>query len=174
MSDSIPDGLQPAAEPTGAERDAIDAALNFLSYRQRTREEVRRKLSERGFEPGVVEVALERLKSVGLIDDAAFVGAYVRDRIAHRPMGIRRMVQELYRKGVPREVALPLIEEVLADEGTDERELASRIVRRKHRSLARRPGDPRQLMRRVKEHLLRRGFGQRTASEAVDEHLDSA
>lgn len=168
------DGFQPAPEPTDVERRAIDAGLNFLSYRQRTREEVRRKLSERGFPGDVVEATLDRLQSVGLIDDAAFVGAYVRDRIAHRPMGVRRMVHDLYRRGVPRDVALPLIEEVLAEEETDERELAVRIVWRKHRALSRRVGDPDRLRRRVREQLLRRGFGRRVASEVVDELLDSA
>lgn len=174
MSDAVLDGSRPTPEPTGAERRALDAGLNFLSYRQRTREEVRRKLSERGFSIDVVEATLERLQSVGLIDDAAFVGAYVRDRIAHRPMGVRRMVQDLYRKGVPRDVALPLIEEVMEEEGTDERELAIRIVRRKRRTLSNRAGDPDLLRRRVREHLLRRGFGRRLASEVVDELLESA
>ncbi|MGD2216739.1 MAG: regulatory protein RecX, partial [Gemmatimonadales bacterium] len=124
-----------------AARRAIDAALNFLSYRQRTGREVRRKLVERGFSPEVIEAALARLAAVRLVDDEAFVAAYVRDRIAHRPMGVRRMIQELYLKGIAREVALPVIEETLREEETDERTLAERVVAKKRRTLKSRPQD---------------------------------
>ncbi|MGD2154549.1 MAG: regulatory protein RecX, partial [Gemmatimonadales bacterium] len=124
-----------------AARRAIDAALNFLSYRQRTGQEVRRKLLERGFSTEVIEAALARLAAVRLVDDEAFVAAYVRDRIAHRPMGVRRMIQELYLKGIAREVALPVIEETLREEETDERTLAERVVAKKRRTLKSRPQD---------------------------------
>lgn len=151
-----------------AERRAIDAALNFLSYRQRTGQEVRRRLSERGFSERTVEAAMRRLTGVGLVDDEAYVAAYVRDRIAHRPMGVRRMVQELYLKGVSREAALPVIEEVFRDEDTDERALAERVVERKRRTLTR-GGDKAVTRRRLREHLIRRGFGGHIVRDVVDE-----
>jgi SOS response regulatory protein OraA/RecX len=130
-----------------AARRAIDAALNFLSYRQRTGREVHRKLAER---------------------DEAFVAAYVRDRIAHRPMGVRRMIQELYLKGIAREVALPVIEETLREEETDERTLAERVVAKKRRTLKSKTRDEAVLRRRLRDHLIRRGFETRVAKDAVD------
>ena len=152
-----------------AARRAIDAALNFLSYRQRTGQEVRRKLVERGFSPQVVEAALARLAAVRLVDDEAFVAAYVRDRIAHRPMGVRRMIQELYLKGIAREVALPVIEETLREEETDERTLAERVVAKKRRTLTSKARDEAVLRRRLRDHLIRRGFDTRVAKDAVDD-----
>ncbi|UCC82104.1 MAG: regulatory protein RecX [Gemmatimonadota bacterium] len=151
-----------------AARRAIDAALNFLSYRQRTGREVRRKLVERGFSADVIEAALARLAAVHLVDDEAFVGAYVRDRIAHRPMGVRRMIQELYQKGITREVALPVIQEVLREEETDERALAERVVEKKRHTLKSRTQDERVLRRRLRDHLIRRGFETRVANDVVD------
>jgi len=97
------------------ERRAIDAALNFLSYRQRTGQEVERKLASRGFSEQTIGSAMRRLGAVGLVDDEAFVGAFARDRIAHRPMGMRRMVRELYMKGIAREVSEPVILEIFQD-----------------------------------------------------------
>lgn len=152
------------------ERRAIDAALNFLSYRQRTGLEVRRKLESRGFGEATIEAALGRLSAVGLVDDAAFVGAYVRDRIAHRPMGVRRMAQELYVKGIPREVALPVIERILEEEDTDERSLAERVVSKKG-VVAGERGDMALARRRVRDQLLRRGFNPRVARDVVDDLL---
>ncbi len=151
-----------------AARRAIDAALNFLSYRQRTGREVRRKLVERGFSSDVIEAALARLAAVRLVDDEAFVSAYVRDRIAHRPMGVRRMIQELYQKGITREVALPVIQKVLREEETDERELAERVVAKKRRTLKSRAQDESVLRRRLRDHLIRRGFETRIANDVVD------
>jgi regulatory protein len=151
-----------------AERRAIDAALNFLSYRQRTGLEVRRKLTSRGFGEATVEAALRRLGAVGLIDDEAFIGAYVRDRIAHRPMGIRRMVRELYVKGIPRDVAVPVIERMLDEEDTDERALAERVVAKKHLGSVGEPADPSVAKRRVRDQLLRRGFDPRVVRDVVD------
>ena len=152
-----------------AERRAIDAALNFLSYRQRTGLEVRRKLASRGFGEGLIEAAMRRLSAVGLIDDEAFVGAYVRDRIAHRPMGVRRMVQELYVKGIPREVALPVIERMLDEEATDERALAERVVAKKKSNTIGEAGDRAVAKRRVRDQLLRRGFDPRVVRDVVDD-----
>jgi regulatory protein len=159
-------GLSEVSEE--AERRAIDAALNFLSYRQRTGLEVRRKLASRGFGEAAIEAALRRLGAVGLIDDEAFVGAYVRDRVAHRPMGIRRMLQELYVKGIPKDVALPVIERMFNEEATDERALAERVVAKKSLAPVGEPGDPSVAKRRVRDQLLRRGFDPRVVRDVMD------
>jgi regulatory protein len=152
-----------------AGRRALDAALNFLSYRQRTGFEVRRKLASRGFGEATIEAALQRLSAVGLVDDEAFVGAYVRDRIAHRPMGVRRMVQELYIKGIPRDVALPVIEQLLDEEDTDERALARRVVAKKKRIPTAESDDRAVAKRRVRDQLLRRGFDPRVVRDVIED-----
>jgi regulatory protein len=151
------------------QRRAIDAALNFLSYRQRTGLEVRRKLISRGFAEETIETAMKRLSAVGLVDDEAFVSAYVRDRIAHRPMGIRRMTRELYAKGVARDVALPVIEHVFEEEETDERTLAERVVAKKRDALAKRGDDLAMGRRRLRDQLLRRGFDIRVVRDVIDD-----
>ena len=163
-----------AASPSGTEeatRAAVDAALNFLSYRQRTEHEVRRKLVDRGFGEETIEAAMTRLEDVGLVDDVAFIGAYVRDRIAHRPMGMRRMTQELRVKGITRDAAIPIIEEALREEGTDERSMARRVAEKKCPSLLARAEDRQVQRRRLREYLLRRGFSSRVIQEVVDEML---
>jgi regulatory protein len=153
------------------QRRAVDAALNFLSYRQRTAQEVERKLHERGFSEETIEAVIRRLSGVGLVDDEAFVGAFVRDRVNHRPMGVRRMADELYVKGIAREISLPAIEEMLKEEGTDERAMARRVAERKAKGLKARQEDRSTQRRRLRDHLLRRGFEPRIAQEAIDDWL---
>lgn len=163
------------AAPTGADDEqgrAVDAALTYLSYRPRTHHEIRRKLAGRGFSEDVIEAAIERLDVVGLVDDPAFVASYVRDRISHRPMGVRRMVNELYAKGIPREVAVPVIESVLREEGVDERQLAQAVAERKYRAIRARCEPDAVVGRRLRDHLARRGFNPGLAREVAREVID--
>lgn len=110
---------------------------------------------------------LSRLEELRLIDDAAFIELYVRDRIRNRPMGVRRMASELWAKGVPRDISIPAIERVLREEGTDERALARRVAENRYAAL--RDGDDRTARRRLLAHLGRRGFPSATAHQAVRE-----
>ncbi len=150
---------------------ALDAALNYLSYRQRTEYEVRSKLIDRGFGEQTIEGAMKRLEAVGLVDDDAFVAAYVRDRVAHRPMGVRRMAQELYAKGISRDAALPVIETAMQEEGTDEIALARRVAERKCSSFSSRREEIAMTRKRLRDHLLRRGFDSRIIQGVLEELL---
>lgn len=148
----------------------MDAALAFLSYRPRARREIQRKLANRGFDDSTIEAALGRLDKVGLVNDLVFIETYVRDRIANRPMGIRRMVQELYLKGIPREKTLPVIERVLGEENVGEPALAQRAADKRFASL-RDDADRRATRRRLSGYLSRRGFDREVIREVVDARL---
>lgn len=145
-------------------------ALTYLAHRPRTRHEVRRKLQERGFDATVAAACLDRLAELDLVDDEAFVILYVRDRIAHRPMGLRRLVDELYRKGIDRRRSEPIIARVFEAEGVDERSLAERAAERGVRRL-RRNDDAGSRRRRLQTFLGRRGFDWGLIREVVDRRL---
>jgi regulatory protein len=111
---------------------------------------------------------IERLRELGMIDDAAFAGTVVRDRVRLRPSGARRLASELRAKGVDEEVARDAIRDTFEGEGTDERELALRAAE-KWRT---RPGEERdRARRRLQGFLARRGFGGETIREVIDEVL---
>ncbi len=148
----------------------MDAALAFLSYRPRTRREIQLKLASGGFDETTIEAALNRLDKVGLVNDLVFIETYVRDRIANRPMGIRRMAQELYAKGIPREKTLPVIERVLGEENLEERALARLAADKKFASL-RDHADRQAARRRLSGYLARRGFDREVIREVVDARL---
>ena len=71
---------------------AREAALNLLSYRARSRDELRSRLARKGFEPAIVDGCLDELAARGLLDDRSFAGAFVRDRLRSRPRGRQRHV----------------------------------------------------------------------------------
>src|SRR5919108_6256495 len=54
------------------EQRAVDRALNFLSYRPRSREEVRRYLRRKETPPELIHAALEKLHHLDLVNDQDF------------------------------------------------------------------------------------------------------
>ena len=56
------------------EQRAVDRALNFLSYRPRSREEVRRYLKRKETSPEIIETALARLDRLDFVNDRTFAG----------------------------------------------------------------------------------------------------
>ncbi len=105
-----------------------DAALNLLSYRARTRAELRRRLRQKGFRPARIDPCLDRLAEKGFLDDEAVAASFVRDRLRHRPRGRSALAAELRAKGVSRDVVDRAIDEVFDDEETDDPALARSVA----------------------------------------------
>lgn len=145
---------------------AREAALRLLAVRPRSAAELARRLRMKGYAPEVAEEVIARLRELGMIDDAAFAGTLVRDRVRLRPQGARRLASELRQKGVDDETARAAIRETMEGESTDERELARRAAE-KWRP---RPGEePARARRRLHGFLARRGFDSEVIREVLDE-----
>ena len=59
---------------------AYQKALHFLSYRQRSSEEIRKNLTKRGVPATLVAGTVERLQNAGLINDETFARSWVENR----------------------------------------------------------------------------------------------
>jgi regulatory protein len=145
----------------------LEAAARFLEVRARSVAEVRRRLTGAGYDPGLVDGAIDRLLDLGLLDDETFARAWVESRDRARPRGERAIRQELGLKGVDRvTVDLVLAErrEAVAgipdDDGgvvSADRTAAERLLASNARSLGR-VADPRQRRQRAYALLARNGF----------------
>jgi regulatory protein len=128
-----------------------DAATNLLSYRPRSRAEVRERLLKRRFAEASVEKVLARLTEQGLLDDLAFARFWRESRTNSAPRSAYLTGLELRQKGV----AAATIEEVVAT--IDDEEAAYKAARGRAGKL---PADDYQLFRRrLGDYLRRRGFG---------------
>ena len=137
-----------------AEQQAVDRALNYLSFRPRSRKEVRRYLQRKETPPHVIDAALERLDRLDFVNDRAFVEFWVENREKFNPRGSRALKNELRLKGVERDI----VDELIDSEGDEE--LALRAARKKAASLVRTPGmDYATFRNRLGGFLQRRGFG---------------
>ena len=143
-------------------QQAVDRAYNYLSYRPRSREEVRRYLRRKETPPETIEAALARLDRLDLINDHSFASFWVESREQFSPRGARALKNELRMKGVEREV----VEELINDEKDEERAL--RAGRKKALSLVRIPGmDFATFRARLGSFLQRRGFGYEVSTRTI-------
>lgn len=141
---------------------AVDRALNFLSFRPRSREEVRRYLKGKAVEPEVIEAVMQRLDRLELINDHDFAAFWIENREQFSPRGAQALKNELRMKGVKRDV----IDELVSD-GQDE-DLAMQAARKKALSLIQQPSiDYTTFYRRLGSFLQRRGFDYEITSRTV-------
>lgn len=149
-----------AAYAADLDRQAWEAGLRLLAAAPRTRLEVARRLGRR-YPPETVERAMERLAAAGWLDDRAYAESYVRSRPDH---GSQRLLADLLRKGVDRQVAAEVVE---AARGSHEAVEHARAVAESR--LRRMNGvDRATAARRLAGYLARRGFGPETVREALE------
>jgi regulatory protein len=136
-----------------------DAALNFLSFRPRSEDEMRRYLDKHKAPPNLRERVVARLKESKLLDDQAFARFWVENRDTFSPRSSRALRLELRRKGVDDRTIAAAI-------SGDDADAAYRAGLKKMRLLA--TADRETFLRKLLPFLQRRGFGYETAREAVD------
>lgn len=156
--------------------EIVDAAARFLEVRPRSVAEVRRRLTSAGYRPELVETALERLATLGYLDDAAFALAWVESRDRARPRGELALRRELRLKGIePAIIDATLRErrETGAVEGGVVDDVAAERLLRRHAGSLARISDPRARRNRAYQVLARHGFDSETAARVAGRALGS-
>ena len=129
------------------------AALRFLKIRPRSVEEMRDKLSSKGYETSEVAATLEYLKEISLLNDRAFTASWIQYRLA-RPFGFRRIIVELKQKGIAEDIIASAVAQ--AKEEFSEPDQAMQLGLRRAERLG--SIDPQKKKKRISDYLLRRGF----------------
>jgi regulatory protein len=153
---TVDDQLAAAIEREAQALHAMQRALNMIAFRARSVRELRRGLLQKGEPADAVERAVERLIASGLLDDAEYARQLARSKLVSRGFSRRRLQEELFRRGVEREIAHGAIEEVMADESVDESAMVEELARKKLRTLAGLDAATRR--RRLYSFLARRGY----------------
>ncbi len=165
----------------------MEAAAAFLAVRSRSVEETRRRLHHLGYPPPLCDQVIDRLITLGYLDDIAFARAWVESRDRARPRGTVALRRELQLKGVSDDTIRTILEEraatadgaqagaVAAAVVTADREAALRLLDRRSSTL-RREADPRRRRQKTYALLARNGFApdicQELALNVPAEHPD--
>lgn len=143
--------------------NARETAMRYIDYKRRTEKEVRAKLNGE-YSADIVERVLELLKRYKIVDDAEYARLYIKDCLNLKGWGKKRILTELYARGIPRELAEPHFsgtEDVLSEK-------AEKLLERRIKGNI-------QDQKEYKKHmdfLLRRGFDYTAAKNALEKYTN--
>ena len=163
VGDTVDSAAITAWQRDNSARLAVEAGLNFISFRPRSTKEVADHLRKKSLDTAARDHAIGRLQELGYLDDAAFARFWVESRDTHRPRGKRALAWELRQKGV----ADAIIEDALARFAGDETTLAHEAARK--RATALKTTDPAKFRQQLGAFLARRGFSYEVAGQVVDD-----
>ncbi|MEU5287346.1 recombination regulator RecX [Streptomyces sp. CA-278952] len=166
-SGSPPSSRAEKGEPRDPVEQARNICLRLLTGTPRTRKQLADALRKREIPDEAAEEVLARFEDVGLIDDAAFAGAWVESRHHGRGLARRALVRELRTKGVDSTVIDEAVGRLDPDQ---EEETARELVARKLRSTRGLDRDKR--LRRLAGMLARKGYGEGMALRVVRQALE--
>ena len=92
-------------QKSGARSETRVRAANMISARPLSKRELTRRLVQKGAEADDAGAAAEYLEEIGALDEAAYAAMLVRHYSA-QGCGPARIRDELYRRGVPRELCV--------------------------------------------------------------------
>ena len=146
--------------------DAKQAALDYLAYKPRTEEEVRRKLRQEDVPSPVIEDVIARLYELEYLDDEAYAHDYAHNRFSSKKYGPVRIRRELTERGVDRRLADAAVDELFAE--VDVTAAAWTHAEKRWPRLAG-EDDPRRRRQKMYRYLRRRGFTSNTIRPNLDE-----
>ncbi len=132
---------------------AKNYAFLLLKFRLRSEKELCQRLEKKKYDTEIIEKTVSFLKEKGFIDDKYFAKSWIESRIK-KPLGIRRLKQELIIKGVDKAIIDSQINEI--KKNYPEEEIVIRIAKNRLNKL--KGCDPEKARKRIYAYLLRRGF----------------
>lgn len=136
----------------------MDAALNIITYKDRTVAELKKKLTEKGYGLSEIEDVIARLSEYSYVDDQRYAIHFAKGRSESRGARVIRM--ELKNKGVSDSLIALAMEEL----DVDESETVEKLLRRRYGNEDLRDEKTRN---RAYGFLMRRGFSYDTISRAI-------
>ncbi|MFC1513928.1 regulatory protein RecX [candidate division KSB1 bacterium] len=145
-----------------------EQAFRLLSYRARSKNELKNRIVQSGLGINTAETVVNDLEKIKLIDDEEFAFSFVRDIINRKPAGEFLVKNELKKKGIKEDIINKVVNKVFSE--IDRIELARKGMRQ---WIARHPKTGLvERRKKIADFLYRRGFSWSTIEEVVGD--DSA
>ena len=147
-------------------RKAYDYALDLLSARAYTTRNLRRKLTQKEYDPAEVEATVDRLVAAGLLDDAKFAREFARQKLTTGGSSVRRVQRALAVRGISPDLARAATDTVIEEEEVDIEQSIEAAAKKKVASMGDLDRDVKR--RRLFAFLARRGFEIADIKRTVD------
>jgi regulatory protein len=153
---------RPQAEEKSGKR-ASNVSMHQLARRGMSRWELEQVLAKREIEPEVAAAELDRLESVGLLDDAALAVTLVYTQHTRKGLGRSAIEQELKRRHIDPVIIEDALEEIADD---DELERATELAVKRIGQMS--SYDDETVKRRLHGFLARKGYSSDVVRKAMD------
>lgn len=139
-------------------------ALFLLNLSMRTVNEVREKMTKRGYASTVINEVINNLLQEKYLDDENYTEVFINSMKNYKTWGRFMMKKKLYEKKLPKELAESKLAELVSDE--DELVIAHKYLEREYKNinLAELSYEEKQ---KVMRRLLSRGFGMDSVTKLV-------
>lgn len=144
---------------------AKEQALRYLNYRPRTIKEVEDYLIKKHYELGIVEQVINYLLDMSYLNDELFCQLWIENRLKLKPMGKKRLFQELIQKGVATSVIDITLEQYFNI--NTEFQLALELAKKRIKKINYQ--DNKNIKRKISGFLYRRGFAISTINSVMEE-----
>jgi len=134
----------------------------LLKFRLRSEKELYQRLKRKKFAEEIIRETILFLKDKGFIDDKSFTKTWIESRLK-RPLGLRRIRQELNLKGIAKETIDSQIIE--AKNNYCEEDIVRKVAQERLGYL--KGIEPSVAKRRLYSYLLRRGFSPEIVVDAI-------
>jgi regulatory protein len=142
---------------------ALSASFNLLSFSQRSRKELAERLKRKFFSPEAVNHALDKLTSLGYLNDPAFAKSLLSMRRSQKK-GTELIKFEMKRKGI----APGTINDVFSENPLTVEQEAEQLLPLASKKLAQARGiDKKTAARKLMGFLARRGFSLETSRQVL-------
>lgn len=145
---------------------AINKAIKYLSYRQRSIKEVKDHLNRKGYDPSIIENTIDHLLEKNYLNDYAFAESFIRDKSYLNKYGINKIRYELLNKGVSKEI----IAKTLRFDHDEEYDNAMTLANKKMNSYKNQDRD--RIYRKLGGFLQRKGYRYDTVAKVLREVLN--
>jgi regulatory protein len=105
-----------------------EKAIKLLKIRPHHSEELRRKLSMRGFNRGEIDATIEKLQEEKLLDNDAFIQLYLDELLRNKTYGYYQLKSKLLARGIASNDADKFLKQSLSLE--TEKEIAVKVLER--------------------------------------------
>ncbi len=156
---------------------AYAAALRLLGLCDRSKKDLRERLSKKGYSAEVVERVLSQLESMGYVDDERFALKFAMDAVKRKNAGPEAIRYGLQQKGIQKEIIDGTVSKVFQD--IDEKTVARRALSKKLElrgrgvaagfSLRSRSAARNDEIKRLSDYLRRKGFSYDIIKAAIRE-----
>ncbi len=143
--------------------DAKHSSLNYISYKPRTEKQTLDKLFLLGFNSDEIETCINFLKDFNYLNDEYFAETYIKDRIKWKPTSKKKLVYDLIKKGVSKEITEKYVNLFFTDENDFEN--AKKKIEKVRYKL--RQKNEIEQKKYIYNFLLRQGFKPDTIKEVI-------